>query len=353
MEEITHDVTSVDIIRVVAIILVIFLNATAFPYIIPAAVTSDVMSNWWTSNFYASFGAMGIPLLVMLSGALLLDKSKADEPIRFFFKKRFNRIGLALVFWTIIYFVWGIKVAGTVPSTNEIMHGIFAGSYYHLWFLYLLVGLYLATPILRVLIKNMNRNQFKYLLALTFIGTIIPSLTIFISFDLTPVMFVFAGWVGYYLLGSFLKEVEVKRTRILLLGVILGVICAIVGTYSLTTYAGGNFFNFFYNPLNFNIIISSTALFLLLFNVSPKKIQSKNVYVNRLIRWISENTLAIYLLHVIVLETFELGYLGFRISVFTMNAVLAIPLLVLVTLTLTSVIVYLVKKIPYIDNVIG
>jgi surface polysaccharide O-acyltransferase-like enzyme len=332
---------------------VIFLNATAFPYIIPATVTSEVMSNWWTSNFYASFGAMGIPLLVMLSGALLLDKSKADEPIRFFFKKRFNRIGLALIFWTIIYFIWAFKVTGKVPSTDEIMHGVFAGSYYHLWFLYLLLGLYLATPILRVLIKNMNRSQFKYLLALTLIGTIIPSLTTFISFDLTPVMFVFAGWVGYYLLGSFLKEVEIKRTHALFLSVILGVICAIVGTYLLTSYAGGNFFNFFYNPLNFNIIIASTALFLLLFNVSPKKIQSKHVYINRLIRWISENTLAIYLLHIIVLETFELGYLGFRISVFTMNAVLAIPLLVLVTLTLTSVIIYLVKKIPHIDNVIG
>ena len=93
----------VDLIRVLAIALVILLHAAAFPYVIPQDVTPTVMWDWWTVNIYDALGRVSVPLFAMLSGALLLDPVKVEEPLRVFFKKRFNRIGLPIIFWSVAF----------------------------------------------------------------------------------------------------------------------------------------------------------------------------------------------------------------------------------------------------------
>ena len=61
---------------------------------------------WTTVDFYQSFGRLGVPLFIMLTGALLLSPSKTNEDLGTFFKKRFSRIGLPCLFWGVIYFIW-------------------------------------------------------------------------------------------------------------------------------------------------------------------------------------------------------------------------------------------------------
>ena len=117
------------------------------------------MWNWWTVNVYGAIGHLGVPLFVLLSGALLLDSSKADEPLGVFFKKRFRRIGLPVIFWSIAYFAWDFYVHGKPLSVDNIVQGVFSGAYVHLWFLYLLIGLYLITPVLRVLVKHLDMKD--------------------------------------------------------------------------------------------------------------------------------------------------------------------------------------------------
>jgi surface polysaccharide O-acyltransferase-like enzyme len=147
---------SVDLIRTVAILLVILVHATLFPYSVEGLMTTGAQIDWWTTNVYGALANIGVPLFVMLSGVLLLNPSKADEPLGVFFKKRVARIALPLAFWTAAYFVWGYYMHGYALTTTNIIQGLLGGSYYHLWFLYLLVGLYLATPVLRVLVKYLD-----------------------------------------------------------------------------------------------------------------------------------------------------------------------------------------------------
>ncbi len=346
--------SSVDIIRVVAIFLVVFLHATSFPYKIPGDITSTVVSNWWTVDIYGGIGPIGLPLFVMLSGALLLDSSKVDEPLGAFFKKRFARIGLPMIFWTLFYFGYDYFIWGDALTTNFVLQGAFGGSYFHLWFLYLLVGLYLVTPVLRVIVSHIEWSKFKYLIVLWFIGTVsIPLISTFGAFAYNPVMFLFTGWVGYFILGSFLKDVKVKHSWLLVAAVVFGVSFSIVGTYLTTFLYGEAYSGFFHESLSFNIIIASVAMFLLLSTIPKGRIQNGHKTLNRLINWISQNTLPIYLFHIIVLESLEYGFLGLEISIKTLNPVLAIPLLALLTFTITSAIIYPLKKIPYIKNFIG
>ena len=157
---------SVDLIRAVAIVLVIFVHANNAPYTFSGSSMPVAIANWWTLDVYRSVGYFGVPLFVMLTGILLLDPNKCDEPLSVFFKKRFARIGLPMIFWTAAYFAWSYYFNGIPLTTNGIVEGLLGGSYFHLGFLYILIGLYLATPILRIVVKYIDRQRFAYFLGL-------------------------------------------------------------------------------------------------------------------------------------------------------------------------------------------
>jgi surface polysaccharide O-acyltransferase-like enzyme len=54
-----------------------------------------------------------------------------------------------------------------------------------------------------------------------------------------------------------------------------------------------------------------------------------------------------------VMETLQKGYLGFKISLTTMNPVLEIPLVTAATLLISLGIIIPLKKIPYLSRLIG
>jgi surface polysaccharide O-acyltransferase-like enzyme len=102
----------------------------------------------------------------MLTGALLLQPNKTDEPLRVFFKKRWNRIGVPVLFWGVIFFAWNFFVHGQALTVTSFLQGLLVGPYVHFWYVYLLVGLYLATPFIRVLEAHAEWKIIQYFLAL-------------------------------------------------------------------------------------------------------------------------------------------------------------------------------------------
>jgi surface polysaccharide O-acyltransferase-like enzyme len=99
-------------------------------------------------------------------------------------------------------------------------------------------------------------------------------------------------------------------------------------------------------------VVASAALFLLLAGVPKMALESRPL-TSRLLHWISKNTLAIYLLHIMVLEVFVNGYLGFSLNMQSFSPILEIPLLTLATFAVTALIVYPLSKIPYVNRLIG
>jgi surface polysaccharide O-acyltransferase-like enzyme len=315
-------------------------------------MTSGAQIDWWTTNIYGALANIGVPLFVMLSGVLLLNPSKADEPLGSFFKKRFARIALPLAFWTAAYFAWGYYMHGYALTTTNVIQGLLGGSYYHLWFLYLLVGLYLATPVLRVIVKYLDRVKFKFLLAVWVVGTVaVPFIDDWGVFSYNPVMFVFVGWAGYFLLGIFLLKSRIQP-KLLYLCLGLGLAWTVLADALLPAVTGGKFMGFFHEPLNLSLVLASASLFLLLAGVPKMALESRPL-ISRLLHWISKNTLAIYLLHIMVLETFVNGYLGFTLNMQSFSPILEIPLLTLATFAVTALIVYPLSKIPYVNRLIG
>jgi surface polysaccharide O-acyltransferase-like enzyme len=349
---------SVDLIRTVAITLVILLHAS-----IETAPTIDLMSPqgitlWWTSDVYNSIARTCVPLFVMLTGALLLQPSKTDEPLGVFFKKRWKRVGLPIIFWTGVYFVWGFFVHGDAFNLTTFMQGTLAGPYYHFWYLYILIGLYLLTPIIRVLVAHANSKTIQYFLIIWFVGTaIIPLLTLYTAissqttwFDQS--VFVFTGLVGYFILGAYVSKMHFRWWPLLGLYVV-ATVWTIFGTYLLTWLLGGSYSDFFLDASSFNVIFASLALFMLLIAAPTQKIESRIPHLSRILALISANTLAIYLLHVIVLESLQQGYFGFQLSITTLNPIIEIPLITALTLLICLAILVPIKKIPHVKDIVG
>ena len=343
---------SPDLIRTLAIFLVIFLHCSGFPYAIQGEITPTVVLDWFTADVYSAFGYLGVPLFVMLSGALLLEPAKADEPMRVFFKKRFNRIAFPLMFWTAAYFAWGYYVHGKPLTLFNISQGLLSGSYDHLWFMYLLLGLYLVTPILRVLVKFIDRRKFVLLLSLWFVGTVVtPAIHTFTTLTFNPLMFVFMDWVGYFLLGLFLVKTKI-RSWITCLAVISGILVAVLGDWFITASLGETYTGFSHGYVSFDIIIASAALFVLFITILPNRAETRYNRVNRVIHWIGQNTLPLYLIHLMVLESLALGFFGFTLP-YISNSIVRIPITALVAFSLSVAIVYPLMKIPYVKRLIG
>jgi surface polysaccharide O-acyltransferase-like enzyme len=343
----------VDLIRTFAIVLVIMLHAAIEPVTVANQMSPEGVTLWWTTNVYDSLARPAVPLFVMLSGALLLQPAKLNEPLGVFFKKRLNRIALPFLFWGVAYFAWRAFVNGETLTAESILQGVLTGPYVHFWFFYLLVGLYLLTPVLRVLVAYISRNTFKFFMILWFLGTaIVPILSLLSEYRLDSNVFIITGWVGYFLLGAYSLKTHVRSAVLYaLLG--LGFAWTIIGTYVVVGTIGERVNQFFYNAYSFSMIAASVALFLLLAAVPSNMLEERFPRGNRVLRLISQNTIPIYLFHVMVLEALQKGFFGFQISLATMNPVLEVPLITAVTLLICLVVIYPLKKVPVVKKIIG
>jgi surface polysaccharide O-acyltransferase-like enzyme len=298
---------------------------------------------------------MGVPLFVMLSGALLLQPSKVNESIRVFLKKRLSRIGIAFVFWSVIYFAWSSYIGHQVLTVSYVIQTMLnGGAYYQFWFIYLIMGLYLITPVLRAVVAYADRKILRYLIILWFISaSLIPLFHLITGFAVNDYLFLFGGFIGYFILGMYLIGVQVKTwiLRLLLVG---GILWTIIGLMlmSYPFHSLGQYY-FFSFTTSVNIVVASIAVFMLLNKYPIDWPGSSHPKFKRLIQAISANTLPIFFLHVIIIETLNKGLLGFSISLMQINPFIEIPLGAVVTLFVTLGLILLMKKVPVLKTLIG
>jgi surface polysaccharide O-acyltransferase-like enzyme len=343
----------VDLIRTVAIILVITYHSVTLNWNVGTLNFPQSIVIWSSSSLYLSIVVMGVPLFVILSGALLLQPSKLDEPIRVFLKKRLARIGVAFVFWSIIYFAWSYFVDhATLTAYSVIQTLLQGGAYYQFWFIYLLMGLYLITPVLRVVVKNADRKILRYLIVLWFISATVPDLLHLITgLAMDNALFLFGGYIGYFVLGAYLIGADVK-TKTLKMLLVAGVVLTFFGLFAMNFpfNALGDYY-FFTQYTSMNVILASVAAFMLLSKYPRDWPGNSKPWLSSLVHAISANTLPIFFLHPIILEIFNKGLIGgFQINVLPP---IEIPLLAAVTLFICLGLILLMKQVPVLRKLIG
>jgi surface polysaccharide O-acyltransferase-like enzyme len=302
-----------------------------------------------------SFVGIGVPLFFMVSGALLLQPSKLDEPIGVFLKKRFARVGVAFVFWSVIYFLWSYYAQHTPLTFYSVTQALLqGGAYYQFWFIYAIMGIYLLTPILRMVIKNSKRDILRYLLILWVAATFVPPLVhLATGLAIDNTLLVLSGYLGYFVLGVYLMDVKI-RTRTLVAILAAGITLTFLGLLVMQgpfSYLGEYYF--FDGYKSFKVLLSSVAAFLLLSKVRCDWPGPTKPWLGGLVHTVGENTLPIFFMHVIIVQLLNYGTFGFQISLTSMSPLIEIPLATILTLVICLTLIVPIKKIPYLSKLIG
>ncbi|NLE04570.1 MAG: acyltransferase family protein [Crenarchaeota archaeon] len=358
LNQLNGRVVYVDLIRCVAMIGVILLHAAGrYPIDSSSLLQFDTFGtlSWVIVDFYQSIAIpFGVPLFLMLTGALLLQPEKKDS-LSIFFKKRWVRIGLPSLFWFIAYFIWDFSIQKIPFSLDAIIQGILNGPYTQMWYLYVLVGLYLLTPLLRIFIAHADQKIIKYFLIVWFFGvSVIPFFELFIPYHLNSNVFTLTGYVGFFVLGTYLLKANFRRLTSASFAS-LGVVLTVIATYILAATIGGMELYFFQQYFSITVIFTAVMTFSFLLTINPPTLEKKTSFFSfhKLIQLISHNTLGIFFVHVMVIESTQRGYFGFAFNQELLNPIVEIPLLTAFVLFVSLGIILILKKVPYLNKLIG
>jgi surface polysaccharide O-acyltransferase-like enzyme len=341
----------VDGIRAYAIVNVVLLHVAA-PLVVQFPPPDPVA--WWVANVIDSFARPCVPLFFMVSGLLLLDPARQESSV-LFFRKRFGRVMIPFLAWAGIYLAWRAFYHGEALAVGAVLRELFEGPIYiHFWFLYVLLGLYLVTPILRPYARQADRAQLSYFLLLWFATvSLLPALNRFTGLQSAVGLVLTTGFVGYPVLGLALRDVRLSgRAWILAVASLIALtFVTAYGSYRLTL-PSGPFDEFFYSNLSPNVIGMSLCSFLLLRSLPWQRIATRTPAAQRAVSWLSRMSFSIYLVHMIVLEMLSGGMLGFRLSTSTGHPLLAIPAATVLIIALSGAMSALLQRIAYVRRIV-
>jgi len=169
--------------------------------------------DWWLSTAAYTACRWAVPLFIMLSGALLLDPSK-DEPVGTFYRRRLWRVGIPTIFWSAFYLGWRAWYQEKPTDFDWILNSLAIGAPYpHLYFLYLLAGLYLVTPYLRLFLRHATRRQQLAAVILAFGVGLGDKLVRCWFGGGVNVFWMFVPYLGYYLAGWYLRDITLDARQ--------------------------------------------------------------------------------------------------------------------------------------------
>ncbi|MEZ4729870.1 MAG: acyltransferase family protein [Caldilineaceae bacterium] len=348
----TEELTYVKTIRAFALLVIVTLHV-AFPLIYLYNTIS--YGDWWIANNFYIWGKIGSPLFTMVSGLLLLNPTK-DQPIGVFFRKRFAKVLLPFVAWSLIYLLWRIFIREEHFTPKEILVLFVQGPvYYHLWFIQMILGLYLATPILRIYIRHTTRQNLTYFLLVWLVTvSVLPITKRFFHFEVGIDVAITTGYVGFFVLGYYLRDMTLKRRQVIsvLLIIVTSLLFTQYATHALTVNNGGAFDNFFVLNDSLNLIIVATGLFLLLKSIDYGMLFQKLPILQKLVLWISSCSLGVYFVHVLIIDELASGHFGFTLMAASFHPLLSIPSIALLVMALSVCVTMVLKQVPYVRNIV-
>lgn len=319
------------------------------------------------------FSHFAVPLFIFISGFVLYLKYQKNYSQKEFYQKRFWRIIPPYLLFTTFYLIFNAFIAAyktgtfTFPSILQIAYAyLAAGGYYHLWFFLIIIELYLLYPVI-IKIYNFFLDRGTDWLFLVLALVLQLGWQIFganfqlhlFGYDLSITNKIFFCEIFYLVFGIYIckhyptiKEWVLKKS--ILTFVTPTIIFTIIGSGLWLTgiYIYGSYNSI--PDISFTFIESLIQplfylfIFALLFAVSNKITNS-----NKNFKWlltVSLYSFGIYLIH----PFFQTGliYVG-KIFGITYETIIYYPLTFILTLALSMIFVYIIRKFKYYKYIIG
>ena len=307
----------------------------------------------------------------MISGALILNRNNSN--IKNFFKKRIKRLFTPYIPWVIIYFILGITVIHDMwgmfyydtPASLSIEY--FLGVFFSmsefssvLWFIWCILGFYLVVPILDSFIKDYEMKGLEYILIISIICAIIPTLCLEDSVISNRLEFIKPFFLCYLypILGYYLhkKEFNISEKYLFLLGIALLIIGYVLSLNSMYVQGINDLSIKLLDTNSLYVISQAIGLFLIFKYANVKMISSrlkpvKETFLSRLIVSLSICSFGMYFVHWVIIYymhnqqffiQFTIGKAYYWIPIFGIGLVIS-----------SWIIVLIISKIPILKWLSG
>ncbi|MBQ2635082.1 MAG: acyltransferase [Methanobrevibacter sp.] len=324
-----------DFLRAIAIILVILVHVDgiigygfdSLKHAIPGLLTATT----WPA----------VPIFLMLSGALLLNRSYTLSE---FFKKRFTRILYPFIFWVLVTGLIGfLSFSWSGEETLKVIFGLISP----FWYIWMLIGIYLFIPIINSFLKEYGLRGFEFFLLVWAVTILLVTIKIPLLGGIN--LHYFAGYMGFVVLGYYLdnKQFNLSDRSMFYAGFLLLILSTVFRMYvfrfELDLYSDYN--------LLFTTIAQSVGLFLTVRYLDKIAIENDNIYskiknniVGKAILSISLCSYGMYLVHYIIIECFVF------LNIYSLKL---LPVILIITVLDSWVIIFTFSKIPYLKKVSG
>ncbi len=331
-----------DVVRCIAMLMVIGVHCIDPFYISPTMRTIPEYTHW--AAVYGSLLRPSVPLFVMMTGLLLLPV-RADN-LGKFYKKRIFRVLFPFLIWSVLYsmFPWFTGVLGLpkeiigdffcytqghesqslVDSLKDVAMIPFNFSHKenHMWYIYLLIGLYLYMPFFSGWIGTATKKTKQVFLVIWIVSLFIPYIREYVStmlFDRNGYVFgadtwnefnmlyYFAGFNGYLLLGHYLKQgVSWSTSKTLLISALMFAVGYYVtytgfSTTAANPHATETEMELYFTFCSPNVLLMTAAVFLAL-----QKVTVSNPVVVKMLANMTKCGFGIYMVHYFVVGPFFL-----------------------------------------------
>ncbi len=290
-----------------------------------------------------------VPVFFMITGATLIDYRERYDT-KTFFKKRLLKVIIPLIIWSIIYFI--INFFKGKFSINDLSFK-FVFEYFFLvktnpifWFFVVIIGIYLAIPVISLIPQETRRKAFLYIIIITFVfNHFLPDLLYHLNlnynYDLKFPL-TYSGWISFIFIGYYIDKYEiVKKHRVIIyvLGII-GFLTMVVPTIFISYHKNEScsWFDEYYDA---PCVLYSASVFLFF----KSKINNNQIVTKIMpfFNFVAPTTLGIYVLHIAIRDFLRYFY---TYSYFGMNLVLTLSIL-----TICFIVVKIVQKIPGLRHI--
>lgn len=316
-----------DVVRFIAMFTVVCCHCTDpfnfYPGEPPANI--DTIKFWGAA--YGAFLRPCVPLFVMITGALLLPV-RGEASV--FYKKRISRVFWPFLIWSVLYnlFPWITGLLGLAPdiildffpysgeeatrqslgvSLDYIAHIPLNFSLLdvHMWYIYLLIGLYLYLPVFSAWVEKASEKAKLWFLVVWAVTTLLPYYYQYVSpylwgtcsWNSFGMLYYFAGFNGYLLLGHYLRNHDWSLNKILMIGIpvfLAGYAVTFFGFRYITSLPEytDEMLELFFTYCSLNVVMMTVPLFLL-----AKKVKVRSEKIQRLLANLTVCGFGIYMIH--------------------------------------------------------
>lgn len=348
-------------------------GSSIYYYCNPRILTNFNISFFIT--FFTSGRFISIPLFVMISGALLINKQYSFKN---FFTKRLNRIFVPFAFWIIIYLLFSKFILHKHLTSKYIMEIIFGEGgklgviFWFIWMILIVyIGIFLINKILEHGKEKYKEFDKKFLTILTILSLIIYVLINLGLISSYPsqigyyILFIPYAVFGYYLSNlksnnlKFLKKYKINAKTIIIstllvsiIGYVFYVNYVVLESMKFNTYTSGSYFQLI-------VMIFSFAIFLFFKNISYSNgkylkkfytfLYSKSV--KKITCSISYCSFGIYFIHFLLLKFITKVIIkGFH---YENEPLFWTPILLITVFMGSWILTLILSKIPFINRFSG